>query len=131
MITLDDFETNTKHRKAKKAYKIFNVTRREWSIEDLPYTVRKDPKAFVKKCSSLNFSEDINKLIDLIEHGSADLKKNIGSKKVVVAKGIEPYDPYLLWNLYNIYKRYKAGLKQVNLVGFDKNEQSVRSDERK
>ncbi|MEM3873406.1 MAG: hypothetical protein QXE05_12675 [Nitrososphaeria archaeon] len=108
MTTLDEFVANTEHKQTKKTHTMKNYTRREWSMQDLPYIVRKDPKKFVEKCKLLNNSEDIKILISLIENGSADLKKYNGRKKTVVVKGIEPYSPYLLWNLYQIYKKNRS-----------------------
>jgi len=108
--TLYDFEdTKLINMNNNSNRKIESFTKKEWSIADLPEEVRIDPIAFVQKCKMYNFSDDIKKLIDLIEHGSADLKKKQGAKSIVIAKGLPPYTPYLLWNLYKIYKKYRDG----------------------
>jgi hypothetical protein len=108
--TLYDFEdTKLINMNNNSNRKIESITKKEWSIADLPEEVRIDPKAFVQKCKTYNFTNDIKMLIDLIEHGSADLKKKHGAKSIVIAKGLPPYQPYLLWNLYKIYKKYRDG----------------------
>ena len=96
MVTLDDFLNEKKY---------INKTRKEYTMNDLPYEIRRDPKKFVEEAKKKNLNENQRKLIELIEEG-AKLKVKKGKKKETKVI-LEPYSPYLLLQLQKSLKRGK------------------------
>jgi hypothetical protein len=94
MLTLDRYiENNEKNNEKEK--KIFQgITRREYTMDDLPEKIRKNPKKYIEEIKKLNLSEEQRKLVELIEEG-AKIKIQKGKKREVKTV-LEPYSPYLL-----------------------------------
>ena len=101
MITLEDFLKNDFEN--KKEFREFrNKTKREYTEKDLPFEIRRDIKAWIKKIELMELTEDQKKLLELIKEG-AKIKIEKGKKKDVI-EILKPYSPYLILQLYKSLK---------------------------
>jgi hypothetical protein len=99
MITLEDFLNEN-----KKEFREFrNKTKREYTEKDLPFEIRRDIKAWIKKIELIELNEDQKKLLELIKEG-AKIKIEKGKKKEVI-EILRPYSPYLIIQLNNSIRR--------------------------
>jgi hypothetical protein len=104
MLTLDRYVEMDNEKNNEKEKKIFQgMTRREYTIDDLPPKIRKNPKKYVEEIKKLNLSEEQRKLIELIEEG-AKIKIQKGKKREVKTI-LDPYSPYLLLVLEKSLRR--------------------------
>jgi len=99
MITLEDFLNEN-----KKEFREFrNKTKREYTEKDLPFEIRRDIKAWIKKIELIELNEDQKKLLELIKEG-AKIKIEKGKKKEVI-EILRPYSPYLIIQLNNSIRK--------------------------
>jgi len=98
MITLEDFLNENK----KEFMEFRNKTKREYTEKDLPFEIRRDIKAWIKKIELMELTEDQKKLLELIKEG-AKIKIEKGKKKDVI-EILKPYSPYLILQLYKSLK---------------------------
>ena len=108
MITLDYFLQDEKivENKNISKSKIFeSKTKREYTEKDLPYEIRKDIKAWIKKIELMELTADQKKLLELIKEG-AKIKIEKGKKKEII-EILKPYPPYLIIQLNNSIRRNK------------------------
>jgi len=101
MITLEDFLKNDLEN--KKEFRGFSKTKREYTEKDLPFEIRRDIKAWIKKIELIELNEDQKKLLELIKEG-AKIKIEKGKKKDVI-EILRPYSPYLIIQLNNSIRR--------------------------
>ncbi|MFP3257299.1 MAG: hypothetical protein RXO36_05830 [Candidatus Nanopusillus acidilobi] len=97
MITLDDFIETGKIQKHKEG-----KTRKEYSINDLPYEIRKNVSGWLKEVEKKNLNVYQKDMLDLIKNG-ASIKIQKGKKKENI-QIVEPYSPYLILQLYKSLK---------------------------
>ncbi|MGC8663622.1 MAG: hypothetical protein ACP5TX_04380 [Thermoplasmata archaeon] len=110
MITLDDFmPINAKRNKEdtkRQSNKIKGITRREITLKDLPYEIRRNPRNFIEKVKKQNLSDNQKALLEMIEKG---LRIKLKNKQVI---NVEPYREYYLLLLYESLNTKK--LKEEN-----------------
>jgi len=106
MITLDYFlgdKENIENKNISKSKIFESKTRKEYTEKDLPFEIRKDIKAWIKKIELMELTEDQKKLLELIKIG-AKIKIEKGKNKDVI-EILKPYSPYLIIQLNNSIRR--------------------------